>query len=125
MRDLIFLFGAGASAGAGCVLPERPPLGTQLFPELRRLFPGSWGSLPSSIQGRLEIDFEDGMAMAAQQIGMAVASLMRDMAVYFVQFRPVERGSLYNRLVQYLRDRGLLDRTIFSTLNYLNFAPVG
>src|SRR3990170_7499469 len=41
----VLLFGAGASFGAGDILPERPPLGRQLFGELARCFPSSWGGL--------------------------------------------------------------------------------
>ncbi len=118
MRDIVFLFGAGASAGAGGILPERPPLGVELFGELERLFPGSWGALPPDVAAGLRANFEEGMAALAGRYGMAVPGLMRDMAVYFIQFRPVARDSLYNRLVTELAHRGLLERTAFSTLNY-------
>lgn len=115
---LTFLFGAGASAGAGAILPERPPLGAELFRELRRLCPGTWGSLPASIGAELEVDFEAGMDRVAAQMSIVVPALMRDMAVYFIQFRSSGRGSLYDRLVRDLDQRGLLRRSVFSTLNY-------
>lgn len=70
MRDIVFLFGAGASAGAGNILPERPPLGAELFSELLRLFPGSWGLVPQDIQNRLLADFEDEMGALVETIGM-------------------------------------------------------
>lgn len=115
---LTFLFGAGASAGAGSILPERPPLGSQLFKELRRLCPGSWGSLPASFRAQLENDFEAGMAQVASELSVVVPALMRDMAVYFIQFRASGRASLYDRLVRDLGERGLLGSAVFSTLNY-------
>lgn len=115
---LTFLFGAGASAGAGSILPERPPLGAELFKELRRLCPGSWGSLPASIGMQLEADFEAGMARVSEEMSVAVPALMRDMAIYFIQFRSSARGSLYDRLIRDLHERGLLGSVVFSTLNY-------
>lgn len=115
---LTFLFGAGASAGAGSILPERPPLGAELFKELRRLCPRTWGSLSASMATDLELDFEAGMGRVAEEMSVVVPSLMRDMAVYFIQFRSIGRGSLYDRLIRDLEERGLLGSAVFSTLNY-------
>ncbi len=115
---ITFLFGAGASAGAGSILPERPPLGTELYRELRRLCPGSWGALPDQFAKTLEDDFESGMARVAEGLSVAVPGLMREMAIYFVQFRPVGQASLYDRLIRDLSDRGLIGDIVFSTLNY-------
>ena len=114
----MLLFGAGASFGAGGIVPEQPPLGSGLYSELRRLCPGTWGALPIALASELERDFESGMATVATTICAAVPMLMRDMATYFVQFRPVGKASLYDRLVRDLESRGVLKQTIFSTLNY-------
>lgn len=48
--SIIVLFGAGASYGAGSVLPSIPPLGSSLYQELSSMFPATWGSLPSSLK---------------------------------------------------------------------------
>jgi hypothetical protein len=128
MRDIVFLFGAGASYGAGGILPERPPVGAQLFSALRRFFPGSWGSLPAELSLAFEQNFEVGMQVVYNDHGAAIPQLMRDMAIYFIQFRPYEKFSLYSRLIEDLLLLRKLDRTILSTLNYeciLEFALAG
>lgn len=117
-KDVIFLFGAGASYGAGGVLPEQPPLGFQLYSILERTYPGSWGSLSTDIRAAFRKDFEQGMQLVHDRFGAAIPSLMREMAVYFVQFRPHNRATLYCRLIEDLSQNGLLERTILSTLNY-------
>ena len=62
MKDILFLFGAGASYGAGDILPEKPPLGNQLYDALSSVYPQSWGSLPPSVTEKFkEGNFEDGM----------------------------------------------------------------
>lgn len=58
------------------------------------------------------------MKLLYERHGMAIPQLMRDMAIYFIQFRPYQRRTLYCRLVDDLARIGLLSRTIFSTLNY-------
>lgn len=120
MRDIIFLFGAGASYGAGGVLPERPPLGYQLYPILERIYPGTWGGLPKNIKEAFYegANFELGMKLIYEQIGSSIPILMRDMAIYFIQFRPYNKSTLYCRLIQDLQKIGLINRCLFSTLNY-------
>jgi len=117
-KDIVFLFGAGASYGAGGVLPEQPPLGCQLYSILERIYPGSWGGLPVEIREVFKSDFEHGMQLVHDRVGGAIPSLMREMAVYFVQFRPHDRATLYCRLIEDLHKNGLLERVLFSTLNY-------
>ena len=58
------------------------------------------------------------MAVLARDYSSAVPQLMRDMAIYFIQFRPVERRSLYNCLIHDVQAAGLIHRVGFSTLNY-------
>jgi hypothetical protein len=117
-RDVIFIFGAGASYGAGGILPEQPPLGVQLYSILERIYPGSWGSFPNDICEVFKENFEAGMQLVHDRFAVAIPSLMREMAVYFVQFRPYERATLYCRLIEDLKQKNLLHRTLFSTLNY-------
>jgi hypothetical protein len=120
VRDIIFLFGAGASYGAGSVLPERPPLGYQLYPILENIYPGTWGGLPNNIKQAFceGANFELGMKLVYEQFGSSIPILMRDMAIYFIQFRPYNKSTLYCRLIQELKKIGLINRCLFSTLNY-------
>lgn len=115
----VILFGAGASYGAGDVVPERPPLGNQLFAELARCFRGSWGSLPPEVARLLTENFERGMALLWEQFSPIVPVLMQHMAVYFVQFRPRMPGTtFYCRLVSAINEAGASGRVLLSTLNY-------
>ena len=118
MRPIVVLFGAGASHGAGWIRPERPPLGAALFHELSRLYPGSWGALPWEIRSAFAIHFESGMGILSERAAMAIPQLMREMAVYFIQFRADDDRCLYMRLINDLRSRGILDLLAFSSLNY-------
>ena len=101
MRDIVFLFGAGASYGAGSILPEQPPLGFQLYPILENLCPSTWGSLPQNIKDAFHNgnNFEFGMRLVYEQFGSFIPNLMRDLAVYFVQFRPQNKATLYCKLI--------------------------
>ena len=42
--ELFFLFGAGASKGAGHTLPCDPPLGVEVYDRLLDRYPEVWGS---------------------------------------------------------------------------------
>jgi hypothetical protein len=64
-RDIVILFGAGASFGAGHVLPAAPPLGLALYDALATQYPNVWGpdSHPGKMWGdKLRRDFERAMA---------------------------------------------------------------
>jgi hypothetical protein len=117
-KDIVFLFGAGASFGAGGIWPENPPLGYQLFDDLEQMYPGSWGRLPTKFKEVFRDNFEDGMGLVYSNLGFLISKLMRDMAVYFIQFRPVPGKSLYCKLIKFLAQKNLLESTLFSTLNY-------
>lgn len=119
MRRIIFLFGAGASFGAGDIIPERPPLGSQLYSSLATIYPHTWGDLPAEVKLKFEADnFESGMGTLYERYSQVVPQLIREMAVYLIQFRPSSAHSLYCNLIRYLRDNNLLHQTLFSTLNY-------
>jgi hypothetical protein len=113
------LFGAGASYGVGDIVPERPPLGNQLFAELARCFRGSWGALPSEVALLFAENFEKGMALLWERFSPSVPALMQHMAIYFVQLRPRSPGAtLYCRLVRAIEAAGARERVLLSTLNY-------
>ncbi len=117
-RRLVFLFGAGASYGAGDIIPEPPPLGKDLYQTLAAEFPGSWGGLPKALRREFMSDFERGMAILYAHYSMAVSRLMRELAAYLVQFRPHSGRSLYCELLRKLQSLSLLDSTVLSSLNY-------
>lgn len=117
-RRIILLIGAGASYGAGSILPERPPLGVQLFDELVRLFPNSWAQIPDDLQMIFKSNFENGMKIIWENYSTNVANLMLDMSEYFIQFRPVNNSSLYCKLASFLRFQENLESITFVSLNY-------
>src|SRR5437899_3093186 len=95
----VVLFGAGASYGSGTVVPKPPPLGSQLFEVLHRLY-ASWRSIPEAEAKEFARDFESGMAHVIEKYGMAVAPLMQDMAIFFASFAlPTSGDNLYASLL--------------------------
>lgn len=115
----ILVFGAGASYGCGRVRPEAPPLGTGLFEALARSFPGTWGGLPKQIDLLFRENFEAGMQELWAQYSQVVPELTQQMALFFVQFRPTEKGcTLYSQLVAAAISPSSTEPTLFSTLNY-------
>ena len=129
MRDVVFLFGAGASYGAGDIVPEPPPLGTQLYGALSHVYPKSWGAVPKEAKQKFEErNFEDGMEIIYEKYSTAIPQLMREMAVYLIQFRPSSGRSLYSRLARTVQKNSLLPQVLFSTINYdcvLEFSLLG
>lgn len=117
-KPIIILFGAGASYGAGGIIPETPPLGFQLYEELERIYPNTWGSFPEEYKIEFRKNFEDGMGLIYENYGGAISQLMRELAVYFVQFRPHSSKSLYSKLITYLVEIDKINDVLFSTLNY-------
>ncbi len=58
------------------------------------------------------------MRLIHEQFGSYIPILMRDMAIYFIQFRPHNKATLYCKLIQDIQKIGLVDKSLFSTLNY-------
>ncbi len=118
MRSVI-LFGAGASYGAGDIIPNKPPLGAELYSELSKNFPKSWGVLPQDAKDEFEVNFERGMGVIWDKYSGAVVELMRHMALYFAQFRAKKPGSTaYASLAREIQQRKLNGKVIVATLNY-------
>jgi len=116
---LAFLFGAGASKGAGAVLPHPPPLGAELYECLRSAFPRTWGTLHSELDGLFRENFELGMDAAWNQQIEDGAWLLIDMARYFARFDAATDGSdLYSRFTKLLTTSRIVDRAATATLNY-------
>jgi hypothetical protein len=123
-RDIVVLFGAGASHGADYVLPAAPPLGVDLYDALATQYPTIWG--PGSHIGRmwadkLMLDFERTMA---EDVLPWVPSLNllewhRCVAQFFAGYHLSEEGQdCYSALLSGLMSKGLLRRTLLGTLNY-------
>jgi hypothetical protein len=114
-----FLTGAGASHGAGELVPKPPPLGHDLFDELASRFPRSWGALPSQYASLLCRDFELGMQQIWERRLEWVQGLMIDMACYFSEFNPSgDKSDCYSQLVAAIAKGKWLERVAFATLNY-------
>lgn len=92
MGDLV-LFGAGASFGSVDVRPEPPPLGPKLLAKLQQAFP-RWADLPPPAVQIFASDFEEGMAYLRSNLDEQLPGLLRDMGLYFLQFRPGEKISI-------------------------------
>lgn len=111
----IILFGAGASFGSGDVAPKPPSLGGDLYPVLRRLFPGVWGALSTEQVAELQGDFEVGMQRVGRENPHALPPLQRAMASFFFDFSPGD-ANLYRRLATKIKAKSWDGALV--TLNY-------
>lgn len=114
---VVFLFGAGASFSSGNCYPQCPPLGGQLFDEMRKN-----GGLLSTVSEDLAAKFRDpirgfeaGMEAFFIERNVETTALLKEMALYFVRFEP-RAGNLYLELIRALHEKGV--RPIYATLNY-------
>lgn len=113
-----FLFGAGASyacKGVNIV----PPLGKDLFHALAQAFPKTWGALPYWLGEKLTQNFEEGMEIIWEKYSTNIPPLMKDIAEFFSKIaitKPEE--NLYCKILALIKEKGILGKTIFSTLNY-------
>jgi hypothetical protein len=124
--ELVFLFGAGASKGAGqgrYVLPCDPPLGTEVYDKLAERFPGEWGhsSRLGQYSDGLRKDFEKTMSdeVCLWNPSLSILEWQRKMALYFASFTVDSEGKdLYSRLLLFLQDTGKIRNSLFASLNY-------
>src|SRR5439155_6316345 len=103
----VILFGAGASYGSEKARPHCPPLGVGLFDDLQGQYPDAWGALPEAIREKFALNFEPAMKEIWEDAQYDAATLMRCMADYFAQFKPLD-GNTYHRLLEHLSARGAL-----------------
>lgn len=114
---VLFLFGAGASKYGGRCIPGEPPVGQngELFCALRNYEKApTWRGLSPALSAGIEDDFEIGMRTIGADFDLLVP-LLREMAFYFLQFRP-GAGQYYRRIVRACRE-ARVDAT-FATTNY-------
>jgi hypothetical protein len=109
----LILFGAGASHGSASHFV--PPMGANLFLELKRFNPLGWGALPPDVAIDFELDFERGMSKLATYRSHDMPILQRAMAAYFFNFLPTS-DSLYIQLANRIK-RSNWSGAI-ATLNY-------
>jgi hypothetical protein len=118
-RRFAVLVGAGASHGAGEVKPGPPPLGSELYEWLRKLYPGTWGAVAGHLDAQFRDNFEIGMHDAWTNYSREVQALLIDMGRAFVRFEPPADGSdYYSTLVRGLLENQLLTRCAIASLNY-------
>jgi hypothetical protein len=123
-RDIVILFGAGASYGAGHVLPQVPPLGPNLYDALAAQYPDKWGSeshLGKMWAAQLRDDFERTMyeEVLPEVSSLSLLEWHRCVAEFFAGYRlPRGRRDMYSLLLSGLRTRGLLERLTLGSLNY-------
>ena len=115
---MVVLFGAGASFGGGDTSPKSPPLGKDLFEVLQRLYPPTWGQIPSELAGTFRANFEEGMGVVIEKHGFAIGPLMQDVAKFFSIFSVGSGTNLYVRFIRKAREQGYLGNLLLSTLNY-------
>jgi hypothetical protein len=121
--DIVILFGARASYGAGHVCPEAPPLGEKLYNALATQFPNEWG--PGSQLGRwadnFHHDFEWTMSdeVLPRLPWLSLLEWHRPVATFFAKYRLDGSGEdLYSRLLAELKTKGILGRLTLGSLNY-------
>jgi hypothetical protein len=118
--DRVLLFGAGASFGAGGIVPHAPPLGGHLYPALVQAYPNAWGALPADA-AKVFVDqgFEAGMGFLWQHYSQFVSVLQKCLGHYFAQFQ-VQSGQVcaYRTLLSGLELRSSKHKVMLATLNY-------
>lgn len=120
IAQVAVMVGAGASYGCGRVSPGPPPLGDGLYRWLREQCPGTWRAIKGALHERFEKDgFEVGMYEAWTNYSEQTQNMLIDMARAFARFKlPADGSDLYTSLLRGLVANRLLDRTVFSSLNY-------
>ncbi|MDN5844682.1 MAG: hypothetical protein L0H53_00235 [Candidatus Nitrosocosmicus sp.] len=110
------LFGAGASYGSGYIDPYPPPLGINLFTELKKNYPQTWGKISEYEQYFTE-NFENGMRIVYESSKKIVNInvLICNIAEYFCNFRINDNSNLYVKLINAMGSR---TNIIYSSLNY-------
>lgn len=110
----VLFFGSGASRGSLDCTPEAPPVGPALFTELRKRG-GVFATISEDMAAAFNRRFEEGMARFIEERPMDRPAFLREMALYFLQFRPGPRN-LYREVIR--RAKASRRRTVYSTINY-------
>ena len=117
----MLLFGAGASNGS-LGMSKCPPLNKDLFGELRKTYPYTWGKVSHELDDVFNKSFEEGMDALNNQdpnVQPGIVLLWRDVAIYFSKFKIDDTNqNLYCRLFHRYNTQLLNGDIVLSTLNY-------
>lgn len=122
-QRIVFLFGAGASYGAGHIDPKRPPLMPYLFDELKDFRPAQWGESSRLWQNResFRVNFEKAYEQFVLRVSPDALTLLQDqwsVAKYFAQFSVHPGGQdCYSHLLRALMSRDAVREIVFASLN--------
>lgn len=129
---IAFLFGAGASHGAGQVHPSKPPLMPGLYDDLAKYAPAEWGEASPNHAHADEYrhNFEETFSRVVLKIAVGDApsftpdsltllEKQRTLALYFSRFTLPPGGcDLYSKLLSCLAGSGRIQHSLFGSLNY-------
>src|SRR5262245_49515167 len=98
---LLVLIGAGASYDSGCMNPERPPLGNQLFNRLKAFnrrflgtLEGRYTKIPQKILSLFSKDFEEAMRrLRSLHDEFNDWGYLQILGAYFCRFAPPKEGN--------------------------------
>ncbi|WP_417439935.1 hypothetical protein [Idiomarina abyssalis] len=113
----MIVLGAGASHGSLDARPATPPLGYQLFFDMRCSNPeGIANSIDGKFAESFSRSFEDGMEIMYQwQEFKDIAKFQREIGICLLRFSP-KKKNLYSQLIQSIKDK--INRVCFVSLNY-------
>jgi hypothetical protein len=133
-NQIVFLFGAGASYGAGHIQPHCPPLMCGLYDELAEYDKVNWGqnSPLGPFRKRFIDDFEttysqevlkdpkDGSTPWNRTPPIStLLEVQKAFALYFSRFSvDTHRNDYYSRLLIHLTAGDLIQNCLFASLNY-------
>ena len=102
-KNKMFFFGAGASYGSENDAQYKPPVGEELFDELKTYDKNGWGLISEEFAQKFRCDFENGMFLYIKKNPGHIIDLHKSMAQYFYQFIPTPE-SLYFKLAKKILD---------------------
>lgn len=111
-KKKLIIFGAGASFGSE---KNMPPLGKDLFHDLQKAGPNSWGAFDRSLSDRFEDDFESALDYVKEKNTVSLIGIQKSLAGYFAKFRPTS-NSLYVKLLRMIKETKT--NISVATLNY-------
>lgn len=92
-------------------------MGSELYNELKKEFPETWGKLPSELEVTSTNNFENGLYILVKSaLSGIVPNLIREMATYFLKFQFTNSKNLYSKLLKDIN--AVPNEIIFGTLNY-------
>jgi len=116
VTKILILTGAGASFGAGSTFPYNPPLGRNLYSELKSFAPQIMSQISQVVGEENKEDFETKMHEVWDSRKINGVVLNSVIASYFSMFRPNSNGNNFVELFRKLNGENI--SYVYSTLNY-------